>query len=610
MRSPVVPSIAFVLLVLLSGTALAKSSPGQKCLATKLSTVSKLARGLLKCHSKAAKAGRSIDSACVSKATGKVARAFSKAEKKGRCFSSGDAGAVVAKVSEGVAALGPAFRPTADASKCAAAKLKAASKRIAAEFTAFAKARKKGNYQKLGARLAKAQLKLNQAFAKQEDRGDCSTVGDTAAVEQAAHSLVGGVLLDVDGCTAVTAEAFEAQAPGLWESTFAHARDLGYDVVRDATLCPGLGAGAPTRAAALLVDPTATPPDDTLELLFFANPRPFAILLRMDAEQVPTLFNQGGGVRMPADGPPELVAPDGRTPASVTLVSPAGDAMGNSCARREELYRACLIASDVLNVFGCAAALVTAVGSYGTATAVAAIVCTQALLPGPIGIGCEGFWNEMRVCDRGSKCSSRDECSWGACRPAVPANVGASCAEEQAGNLPLCLPEDPRAIVRVLCTPGGLCGSRFDRCPDDEVCAGAPGAAGCSEPPPSSTTTTTTTPTTTTLPSNAIAGAWNGTLHVNSPGLCTGQSGSWTASFSVNGNQLSGNWQSSFGPSGTLSGTVNGDNASFSVGGGGSGVSFQAVVAGTSISGSFSGPECPDQSGTASGSFQGSKTGS
>ena len=80
MRRPVVPSIAFVLLVLLSGTALAKSSPGQKCVATKLRTVSKLASGLLKCHSKAAKAGRSIDSACVSKATGKVARAFSKAE--------------------------------------------------------------------------------------------------------------------------------------------------------------------------------------------------------------------------------------------------------------------------------------------------------------------------------------------------------------------------------------------------------------------------------------------------------------------------------------------------------------------------------------------------
>ncbi len=145
------------------------------------------------------------------------------------------------------------------------------------------------------------------------------------------------------------------------------------------------------------------------------------------------------------------------------------------------------------------------------------------------------------------------------------------------------------------------------------MCVGGPGDAHCVPKPTTTTTTTTTMPmptTTTTLPSNALAGAWSGTFLVNSPGLCTGESGSWSASFSVNGNQLSGNWQSSFGPSGTLSGTVNGDNASFSVGGGGSGVSFQAAVAGTSISGSFSGPECPDQSGTASGSFQGSKTGS
>jgi hypothetical protein len=422
-------------------------------------------------------------------------RRFANAERKGGCYPGIGAWRVAGQLGVFGYAMDTVLRPGPDRSRCSAAKLKATGKQVGKLLASFAKAMKKARRAELGKLLTAMAGTLSRTFARAERKGDCLTAGDTDATLAHVHAFAGALLLDVDGCTPVTAEAFEAQAPGLWGTTLAHARDLGYDVVRDATLCPGLGAGAPTRAAAVLVDPTATAPDDTLELLFFADPRPFAILLRMDSEQVPTLFNQGGGVRMPADGPPELVGPDGRTPASVTLVS--GDATGNSCARREELYRACLIASDVLNVVACANAVVAAASTYGTFTTVAAIICTQSLLPGPIGFGCDGFWNEMKVCDRGSKCSSRDECSWGACRPAEPASVGTSCAEEQAGNLPLCLPEDPQAIVRALCTPGGVCGSRFDRCPDGQVCAGAPAAASCTEPPLSTTTTSTTT---TTLP--------------------------------------------------------------------------------------------------------------
>lgn len=61
-----------------------------KCSAAKIKASGKKAAGKAGCHSKAAKAGVGVDSACLGKAEAKHASAYVKAESKGDCFSTGD----------------------------------------------------------------------------------------------------------------------------------------------------------------------------------------------------------------------------------------------------------------------------------------------------------------------------------------------------------------------------------------------------------------------------------------------------------------------------------------------------------------------------------------
>lgn len=90
----------------------------------------------------------------------------------------------------------------------------------------------------------------------------------------------------------------------------------------------------------------------------------------------------------------------------------------------------------------------------------------------------------------------------------------------------------------------------------------------------------------------SISGKWLGRYTVNTPLACKGESGAWSANLTQTGNRLAGTFQSDAGD-GNISGTVSGQNLSWSVGGGGSGISFNGgSPSPNTISGNYTGPVC------------------
>lgn len=103
-------------------------------------------------------------------------------------------------------------------------------------------------------------------------------------------------------------------------------------------------------------------------------------------------------------------------------------------------------------------------------------------------------------------------------------------------------------------------------------------------------------------------GSWSGWWTVTAPPACAGYDGTWSATFTVTNNVISGVYTSSAGYSGTVSGTQSGGAVTWSVGGGGGGISFAGTISGNSVNGTWSGgPECYGGSGATSGSFGGSR---
>lgn len=105
---------------------------------------------------------------------------------------------------------------------------------------------------------------------------------------------------------------------------------------------------------------------------------------------------------------------------------------------------------------------------------------------------------------------------------------------------------------------------------------------------------------------NTIDGDWAGQYLVQAPSRCAGFSGSWSATLATTGSVLRGSFTSDMDISGSVSGTWDGSNAIWSVGGEG-GVAYNGVVSGNSVTGSFSnGPDCFGN-GAVSGTFTGNR---
>ena len=130
-------------------------------------------------------------------------------------------------------------------------------------------------------------------------------------------------------------------------------------------------------------------------------------------------------------------------------------------------------------------------------------------------------------------------------------------------------------------------------------------------PAPTPTPTVSVVQTETPVPTAGpnVTGNWQGTYTINAPKGCAGYVGTWTATLLEENGVISGSYSSDIGIGDQVSGTSDGANLSWSVGGEGL-VTFTGSIniTGTTVSGNFTGLECDEGSGVRStGTFTGNK---
>jgi len=290
-------------------------------------------------------------------------------------------------------------------------------------------------------------------------------------------------------CTETTAEEFETQAFGAWADTLNHARSLGYANTEVAQSCIEVSTGETKHVAATLVNPTGSPPDDRV---FLASSTPYhlAFLVKVDANGIPTVFNQNGGVRMPPDAPGEVVGADG-TPLGNASTSQVMSAVANDCPAAWVDYLFCLAEENALTIVQTAACfiaidleLIATGATLGTAAAFltpATLAICSDIIAGPIPPGAEGSsCNPPNddVCELNSQCSEVDTCQWGFCVPAIPANTGADCSDESSA-FPRCATGSQSVLYTLECKDSGYCALKDTDCPTGQMCTGDPGSASC-----------------------------------------------------------------------------------------------------------------------------------
>jgi hypothetical protein len=102
-------------------------------------------------------------------------------------------------------------------------------------------------------------------------------------------------------------------------------------------------------------------------------------------------------------------------------------------------------------------------------------------------------------------------------------------------------------------------------------------------------------------------GSWHGQFTVTSPDKCKGQSGGWEANLTETNGAISGSYSADGGYGGQVNGRRSGVGVNWSIGGGGE-VSFNGSISGHTMSGSFTGEVCDEESNErAKGTFFGGR---
>ncbi len=157
-----------------------------KCLASQLKIVGKAAAATTGCRAKAASKGVPVDAACLDKASAKLATALAKVENTRVCLLEGTSATRTTNNTSFGTRIGDTVGGAAG--KCDAAKTKLAGKHVAALAICFAKAAGKTGMVDTEC-VAKALDKLTDGIAKAETKGDCSHLGQTATLVNAAGSF-------------------------------------------------------------------------------------------------------------------------------------------------------------------------------------------------------------------------------------------------------------------------------------------------------------------------------------------------------------------------------------------------------------------------------------
>jgi hypothetical protein len=176
-----------VIAVMLAGArADAALDDAGRCCATKLRSAGVREKQVLACHARAAAHGTAVDPACVAAAADALARQFARAEGQGGCAAVGDAALVNGDVSRAVGDVATLLRPVADASACAARKLKASGRLAQSLARAFAleAPRPTDHLTEIEAGTASLIARFQSKFTRLEAGGGCLTTGDADAVVQ------------------------------------------------------------------------------------------------------------------------------------------------------------------------------------------------------------------------------------------------------------------------------------------------------------------------------------------------------------------------------------------------------------------------------------------
>ncbi len=188
--------VVLVPALLLGGVAAASAAePGTSCAVNKRKAAVKKVAASLKCVGAAAATGMAVKPECLAKAETKLDAAFAKADALGTCLSTTDLAATRTATDTCVTDLRAALAVTASTppvSRCAAGKLGAAAKKTTARLTCFNKSLTAVQLVSADC-LALAQQKLEAAFGKAENKGDCLTMADAAGVGTAVDTCVNAI---------------------------------------------------------------------------------------------------------------------------------------------------------------------------------------------------------------------------------------------------------------------------------------------------------------------------------------------------------------------------------------------------------------------------------
>lgn len=106
-------------------------------------------------------------------------------------------------------------------------------------------------------------------------------------------------------------------------------------------------------------------------------------------------------------------------------------------------------------------------------------------------------------------------------------------------------------------------------------------------------------------PNITATGEWHGNYTVAAPDACRGVEGGWEAFITEDGGVVSGQFTADAGFGGSVSGTRSGATTTWNVGSTNSGISFRGEINGNTVSGMFTGVDCPIGGRTSGGFFGG-----
>jgi hypothetical protein len=219
--------------LIVPGLIIAAKDPTAACQVSKLKAAATAAAQLLTCQSKAAKAGVSVDPACMTKANQKLTDSFTKAESKGTCASRLDLTQVSTSLDTLLTAVLQPLAGAPSPSQCSGVVITATGKFAKSSMTAVTKYLTSPDDDRLASGMRKGLDAFSKAISTanarevKASRLECASNDDpfSDAVEAFLTSLTGTQSSYLSENDLGSIERTRGQAVAIWEQTLAQLGD-------------------------------------------------------------------------------------------------------------------------------------------------------------------------------------------------------------------------------------------------------------------------------------------------------------------------------------------------------------------------------------------------